>query len=198
MRTVFLVGALVLAGAARAADGEDCTRYYNTVLKTVTESCTPTKPAPIPMPSAKPLSQTAPGLSFPAGVKVALVERVIDAQTILVRYDFMPHYLRLADVALPERNSPEYRQALGLVKSLAMQGSSVYFEATGELAEDRVNGEPVKVGYVWQMSNQLNMLLVELGFARFGGQERSGYFDVMQDAQAWAQERRIGVWSTPK
>lgn len=194
---ILCVGAMALAQSSSGGD-QKCTRYFDLKLNTVLETCTPIPPAPPPLAGAKPLSATSPELTFPAGVKVALVEKVIDARTLQVRYDYQMHYIRMADVVLPPKGTASYRIALNLLTSLAPTGSSIYFEDTGTRDEERIDARPVELGYFWQLRNQVNLLAIEFGGAKFSDNPDSAYFEALYKGQEWAKEKKIGVWSPPK
>lgn len=159
-------------------------RTYDLIRRIVVENCKPTQIQPSLTPSAQPLSVTAPDLTVPSGVLTAVVEKVIDPTTLQLRYEFSTHTIRLRDVQAPPRGTAAYRQALALMQSLAPAYSVLYLETSGN-----------DQGYVWQLSNQINLLMIEQGLMRYVPQGQSDYADLFEAAERWAKDKQLGLWA---
>lgn len=178
-----------MACQAAAGGGEDCTRYYDTVRGTVLETCTPTKPPPQIAPGAKPLSVTAPELRFPSGVIPAVVEKIVDPVTLELRYEYSTRTVTVADLRLPPKGTPEYRLALALTKAVAPSSSVLYLEK-----KEYNSGGWKRLYTLWQLNNQLGLLLVEQGLAEYVPNAENDYDDVLTNAMNFAKENKLGIW----
>jgi endonuclease YncB( thermonuclease family) len=122
------------------------------------------------------------------------VLRVIDGNTIVIRYFDQIEQIRLLGVNAPARGRPGYEQAREALKVL-IEGYKIFleFEPSQRGKRDRNGRLP---GYVFHDGSNINIELVRSGWSKYRAEYDGGqYAHRFQDAEREAQISGTGLWA---
>ena len=133
--------------------------------------------------------------SAPRAVVDALpVVRIVDGDTIRVRYEGRDESLRLLCIDTPERGKPGFEEATLALRGL-VEGREVVleFERPGEPERDRYGR---LLAYVFVDGRNVNVEMVRLGLTPFWTKYGRGrYAEDFEKAEAEARAAGRGLWS---
>ncbi|WP_377914852.1 thermonuclease family protein [Bacillus songklensis] len=129
----------------------------------------------------------------------AVVERVVDGDTIKVEVNNRSETVRLLLVDTPESVHPSKpvqpygKEASNFVKELLPEGKEVKLEM--DVGERDKYGR--LLAYVWVDGKMLNELLLEKGYARvaYVFEPNTKYVDRFRDIQEKARKQELKIWS---
>jgi micrococcal nuclease len=128
----------------------------------------------------------------PEHLKVSLV-RVVDGDTIEVRYRGRIEPVRLLRINTPERGEPGYQEATRALKSIVDRGYLILVFEDEREARDR-HGR--LLAYVMSLGMNINVEMVRKGWSRFWTKYGRGRFAAaFESAELEAQKKRVGLWT---
>ena len=152
-----------------------------------------------------PASVEAPD-GVPAGAQPAVVEKVVDGDTIWVRVDEpggpLPagatHKIRLLEIDTPETVAPDRPVECGGPEASAFANRRLPVGSTVHLVADRQDTDQYGrfLRYVWtQDGDFFNLDAVRTGHARAVLFEpNDAYIEVLREAESRARSEGLGVW----
>jgi len=136
----------------------------------------------------------APRSMEPAAKTEAVrLSRVIDGDTIEVRWRGRTERVRLLRIDTPERGRRGYQEATAALADLLRVGEiELEFERPGAPERDRYDR---LLAYVLAGGSRVNVEMVRLGWSRFWTRYGAGrHADLFAAAEREARDARVGLW----
>ncbi|WP_246202585.1 thermonuclease family protein [Virgibacillus doumboii] len=135
----------------------------------------------------------------PSAAKKATVKRVVDGDTVEIKYNGSVEDVRLLLVDTPETVHPSKPvqpvgpKASTFAKNTLTQGETIKIEFDGPKRDhyDRL------LGYIWDDGKNFNKMLLKKGLARYAYVYDPPYThqQTFQQAESYAKSRDLGIWS---
>lgn len=118
----------------------------------------------------------------------AILERVIDGDTIVYRIDNISYTARLLGINTPEKNMPAYGEAKNFLKEF--ENKSVELQRD----KDDIDLYKRKLRYLFYENQILNTRILELGLANSYYTSGLRYENSLLEAESLARKNEIGIW----
>jgi len=123
--------------------------------------------------------------------------RVVDGDTIVVRWRGKTEHVRLLHVNTPERGQPGYEQSADFLRGLLGE-KAIQLEFENRLPAPR-DGYGRLLAYVFADSQNVNVAIVCAGWSPYWTKYGRGkYADAFEQAQADAKRNGRGLWGKQK
>lgn len=123
----------------------------------------------------------------------AVVRQIIDGNTVELQFaEKRIDTVKLLLIRAPIGSEPYSEQAIQRLRELIIKDSVVEVEE-GEMARDKEGNLLV---YIWKDSQNINLKLVQEGFAQISNVEHPNtkYVEAFYEGQALAQSQKLNIW----